>query len=353
MLNNFQGTLQLKKEKKNMIHGCRRLCVTGVKLPAQHLLLSRCAGTLSKVEARKRRNQLFDEEKRRQRAELGRIEKIEVTYKSVEDEVVMAMNRDISTPYDCARHISENVAKVAAIALVDGRVWDMHKPFAGTCELELVTMQSPRTSAVNHAFWRTCSLILGAVADGAFKDHLDVHLHSFPVPAIRSGSFIYDVFVDLPEWRPTDSELHAMSALFVKLTNRELRLERLDVPLGVALDIFRDNPFKSQQIPNIAKDSDNDRVPLYRLGDHVDISRGPMVSHSGLMGRVTVSAVHKLADGPVNGLYRFQGIALPKGILLNHFAYSILEKRAKKLNTATWQSHVEDETINVTASSVN
>lgn len=335
-----------------MIHGCRRLCVSGVKLPAQHLLSSRCAGTLSKVEARKRRNQLFEEEKRRQRSELGRIEKIEVTYKSVEDEVVLAMNRNISTPYDCARHISENVSKAAAIALVDGRVWDMHKPFTqDKCELQLVTMQSPRTGAVNHAFWRTCSLILGAVADSAFKDHIDVHLHSFPVPSIRSGSFIYDVFVDLPDWRPTDSELRAMSALFVKLTNRELLLERLDVPRGVALDMFQDNPFKSEQIPSIAKDSDNDRVTMYRLGDHVDISKGPMVNNSGLMGRVTVTAVHKLEEGPVNGLYRFQGIALPKGIMLNHFAYSILEKRAKKLNTATWQPHAaEDEMVNVTAS---
>lgn len=114
--------------------------------------------------------------------------------------------------------------------------------------------------------------------------------------------------------------------------------------------LFQDNPFKSEQIPSIVKDSDNDRVTLYRLGDHVDISKGPMVSNSGLMGRVTVTAVHKLADGPVDGLYRFQGIALPKGIMLNHFAYSILEKRAKKLNTATWQPHVEDETISVTAS---
>lgn len=363
---------------KRLYCRCSRLCVSGLKLSAQRLLPSRCASIMSKVEARKRRSQLFDEEKQRQRSELGRIEKIEVTYKSVEDNVVMVMNRDISTPYDCARHISENVAKTAAIALVDGRVWDMHRPFTGKCEVELVTMQSPRTGVVNYAFWRTCSLILGAVADSAFKDHVDVHLHSFPVPLIHSGSFIYDVFIDLPNWRPTDSELRAMSALFIKLTNQELLLERLEVPCGVALHMFQvwneerftficfvkilsniiscfhtffqDNPFKSQQIPNIAKNSDNDRVTLYRLGDHVDISKGPMVSNSGLMGRVTVSAVHKLADGPVDGLYRFQGIALPKGILLNHFAFSILEKRAKKLNTAMWQPHIEGETINVTAS---
>jgi len=87
------------------------------------------------------------------------------------------------------------------------------------------------------------------------------------------------------------------------------------------------------------------------MGDHVDISKGPMVSNSGLVGRVTVSAIHRLTDGSMDGLYRFQGIALPKGILLNHFAYGILEKRAKKLNTITWQSHrVEEEAVSITAS---
>ncbi|XP_011168917.1 39S ribosomal protein L39, mitochondrial [Solenopsis invicta] len=332
-----------------MFHGCTRLCASGLRLPAQ-IMSSRYAGTLSKAEARKRRNQLFDEEKRRQRSELGRIEKIEVTYKSVEDEIVMVMNRNISTPYDCARHISESVAKMSAIASVNDQVWDMHRPFTGNCELQLMTMQSPRLRQINSAFWRTCSLILGAVADSAFKDNVNVHLHSFPIPIITSGSFTYDVFIDLPDWRPTESELRAMSALFVKLTNRELLLERLEVPCSIALNMFQDNPFKSEQIPNIAKDSDNDMVTLYRMGDHVDISKGPMVGNSGLIGRVTVSAIHRLTDGPVDGLYRFQGIALPKGILLNHFAYGILEKRAKKLNTTTWQPQVEDETVSMTAS---
>jgi len=113
---------------------------------------------------------------------------------------------------------------------------------------------------------------------------------------------------------------------------------------------FQDNPFKSQQIPNIIKDSDKNKITLYRMGDHVDISRGPMVGNSGLIGRVSVSAIHRLTDGPVDDLYRFQGIALPKGILLNYFAYGILEKRAKKLNTATWQPQAEDEAVSITAS---
>lgn len=209
---------------------------------------SRYASTLSKTEVRKRRSQLFDEEKRRQRSELGRIEKIEVKYKSAEDEIIMAMNRNISTPYDCARHISEGVTKMSAVALVDGNIWDIHRPFTDDCELQLVTMQSPSIRTVNYAFWRTCSFMLGAVADSAFKDNVNVHLHSFPIPIISSGSFTYDIFIDLPDWRPTDSELRAMSALFVKLSNCELSLERLEVPCNVALDMFQVEMEQKQQL---------------------------------------------------------------------------------------------------------
>lgn len=265
----------------------------------------------------------------------------------------MAMNKNISTPHDCAKHLTEGIAKMSAIALVDGQVWDMHRPLTDNCTLQLVTMQSPRVGTVNNAFWRSCSLILGAVVDSAFKDNIEVHLHSFPVPIVRAGSFIYDVFIDLPDWHPTESELRAMSAQFVKLTNQELPIERLEVHEKIALNIFQDNPFKYQQIPNIAKDTDNNRVTLYRIGEHVDISKGPMVGNTGLIGRITVSAVHRLTDGPVDSLYRFQGLALPKGILLNHFAFGILENRAKKLNTSRWQPQTEDVMDNLTASANN
>lgn len=37
------------------------------------------------------------------------------------------------------------------------------------------------------------------------------------------------------------------------------------------------------------------------------------------------------SDGGVKQLYRFQGVALPTGVILNHFAFSILTERARKL----------------------
>jgi len=50
--------------------------------------------------------------------------------------------------------------------------------------------------------------------------------------------------------------------------------------------------FKTVQIPQIAaQSSSGSTVILYRLGDHVDISRGPLISTTQQLGRFTVTAV--------------------------------------------------------------
>lgn len=270
---------------------------------------------------------------------MGRIEKIEVKYQSPVEEVMLIMNKCISTPMDCAKHISEGISKVSAIAMVDGSPWDMNRPLLSKCELKLLNLLSPENKVVNTAFWRTCSFILGAVVDIAFKQDVTVHLHSFPVPVIKSGSFIYDVYLDLADWKPTDQEMRALSAQYVKLINKELPIERIEVSESLALDMFQDNPIKMTQIPDIAK-TNNSKIILYRIGDYIDISKGPMVGNSSLIGRCTIAAVHKIPEK--ENLYRFQGVALPKGIVLNQYAYGLLENRARKFNNTTWSVFSEE-----------
>lgn len=320
-----------------MFQRCKTFCFDILRLQTSNIQL-RYKSVLSNAQAREKRNSLFENEKAKQRAAVGRIEKIEVKYQSSVDEITFVMNKNLSTPADCVKHLTEGVVKVSALALVDDVPWDMQKPLTSNCTLKVLNLQSPENIVVNNAFWRTCSFLLGAVIDSSFKSDVTVHLHSFPVPNIKSGSFVYDVYLDLPEWKPSNIEMRAMSAQYVKLSSQELPIERLETTEDVALKIFEENPFKLEQIPNIA-DVNNGKITLYRVGDHVDISKGPMIGNSSLIGRCTITAVHKLAEE--KNVYRFQGIALPKGILLNHFAYSILENRARKLNDAIWmpQSH--------------
>ncbi|XP_043289166.1 39S ribosomal protein L39, mitochondrial [Venturia canescens] len=327
-----------------MIKGLSLICSRSSRLA--NFENARFMGTsgLSRTEQRKRRNDLFEKEKHRQREAVGRINKIKVQYSTWNEDLTLLMNQNISTPYDCARHITEGTAKLSALAMVNGKPWDMHRPLEDECELKLATMRTPGDRSVNNAFWRTCSLVLGSVVESAFKDDIEVILHSFIGPNIKSGSFIYDAYMGLENWEPTLAELRSISALFVKVTGASLPVERLEVQTDLALKMFESNPYKSKQIPDIASHND-DKIILYRIGDYVDISKGPVIGHTGLIGRSTVAAVHRIQNENGEALYRFQGVAIPAGILLNHFTYGILEERAKKLNESIWMpQRVADET---------
>lgn len=117
----------------------------------------------------------------------------------------------------------------------------------------------------------------------------------------------------------------------IQFCQREHRIECLTVTKDFALEIFKNNPHKSKQIPSIAEHSDN-KVTLYKVDDHIDISKGPMIPNTNHLGRITIANVIKLNTDIADGqLYRFQGVALPKPIVMNHFAYSLIEDRAKSL----------------------
>lgn len=72
----------------------------------------------------------------------------------------------------------------SAVALVNGeKLWHMHKPLQDSCKIQLLHYNMEQPALVNKAYWRTCSFILGSVISNAFKDNVDVQLHSFPIPS--------------------------------------------------------------------------------------------------------------------------------------------------------------------------
>nr|SVE88783.1 EOG090X0A3R [Daphnia sinensis]SVE89407.1 EOG090X0A3R [Daphnia sinensis]SVE90027.1 EOG090X0A3R [Daphnia sinensis] len=286
-------------------------------------------------EIRGRRVAIFDKEHKRQQALIPRLEKIEVIYEGLNDEkITLIMNKGVSTPYNCAQHINEQLLKRSVVAEVNGEIWDMHRPIPTDCTLKLLHMKPEdlhQATLVNKAFWRSCSFLLGAVVEGAFQDEISVCLHSFPPANVRSGSFVYDIQLNLNDWVPSQNDLRQIAASFQKFVRQDHIFQRLDVDSSVALKMFEDNAFKTEQIPHIATKSSTGRsITVYRVGDHIDISRGPMIASSSLVGRCSIAAIHKLNSK----LYRFQGVALPSEIHINHFAFGILESRARKLNPA-------------------
>jgi len=281
---------------------------------------------------RKKRSELFSAEKKRQLDLIPRVEKIRVEYNGTPEDASLILNKNMSTPFNLAQHLSESLVERSALATVNGQLWDMGRPLEEDCTVQLLHFHTDDPYHVNRAFWRSCSFLLGAALETVFNEQIYVELHSFPAPSVSSGSFVYDADLKTTDWSPTKQELMVISAAMHRLAEKSLPFERLVVESGLAMEMFADNRYKVQQIPGISDKSKSAGVTLYRVGDHVDISGGPMVGNTGFLGRrCTVAAAHPIQHNGVP-MFRFQGVALPKDIFLNHFTYGILEKRAAKLN---------------------
>lgn len=298
---------------------------------------------MSNVEIRKKRNAIFEEEKKRQFSLIKRIEKIQVEHVGPPEPCTLVMNKGLSTPFNCAMHIQELLMTQSVIALVNGKLWDMHRPLTEDCELRFMHFKQEDCSSVNETFWRSCSFILGHILETAFKDEHQVELCSFPPTSVKSGSFVYDAHLNLPRWKPNQTELNCLSRIGSKLQYTDLRFEPLDISADLALKMFSDNRFKIAQIPEIAAQSSNgSTVRVYRMGDHIDISWGPMISSTALLGRFSVTAVHHIYNSEYGVLQRIQGVALPKQFWLHQWTYELLEEKARQLNTAlSLQLHTE------------
>ena len=94
-------------------------------------------------------------------------------------------------------------------------------------------------------------------------------------PSIKDG-FYYDVQFPRPI---TDADLPAIEGEMKRISKEKLRIERLDVTAQEALERFRQDPFKTEIIKDIAQD----RVSLYGQGDFWDLCRGPHVPNTGYL----------------------------------------------------------------------
>ncbi|OQR73658.1 39S ribosomal protein L39 [Tropilaelaps mercedesae] len=290
---------------------------------------------LSNLQAIAKRSALFSNEKARQAALVTRVTKIKVKYEGSPEPCTMIMNKNISTPHDCAKHLPEPIRKRAVIAYVNGKPWDMHTPLTEECTLNFAHFKDTleaRLNMVNKVFWRSSSFLLGYTIERAFKEKHFVTLHSWPAPTIKSGSFVYDAALSIGTWNPTPTERQILGATIQRLRMEAVPFERLTVNAAVAKQIFEDNKFKYEQIDEIAASSENNTVTMYRCGDHVDLSCGPMISDSSHVGDFTVVSVHPF-ETPVGLLHRFQGISLPAAFTMSPFAKNVLQARAEVMNT--------------------
>uniref|UniRef100_A0A3Q0T1M7 Large ribosomal subunit protein mL39 n=1 Tax=Amphilophus citrinellus TaxID=61819 RepID=A0A3Q0T1M7_AMPCI len=292
----------------------------------------------SLAEVRGQRNAVFSREQARQRALYPRIEKIEVSLQGPGlDGTLLVMNRGMSTPLSCARHLTEHHVTNSALALVDGQPWPLHQPLTHSCSLTLLTFKDGNPTLVNEAYWRSCAALLGQVLETAFKDDYTVQLLSTPEVPVLSGAFCCDVVFDpqLDSWTPSEESLRSLTRGAQQLIHQDLAWEPLEVAPSVALEAFSHSRCKQEEVEQKASQSPKGTVMLYRCGDHVLLSGGPLVARTGLCSQYEVTAIHSLGQGSWGLHRRAQGLSLPLQLQAHHTVWRKLRQRAEKLVRTT------------------
>jgi large subunit ribosomal protein L39 len=153
---------------------------------------------LTNDEIRSHRLRIFNNERQTQMERIRRVEKIEVNVQDPIQSTKLLMNKNLSTPYHCAQHISSVLVDRSCLALIDDQqIWDMNRPLENDCTLKFLHFMEEKCEEQNRAYWRTCSFIIGYILETAFKSNYNVELCSFPPPQFQYGSFAYDVKLNL------------------------------------------------------------------------------------------------------------------------------------------------------------
>uniref|UniRef100_A0A6Q2XJ26 Large ribosomal subunit protein mL39 n=1 Tax=Esox lucius TaxID=8010 RepID=A0A6Q2XJ26_ESOLU len=280
------------------------------------------------------RSAVFSREQARQRALYPRTEKIEVVLHGPGlHGTLLIMNKGVSTPHSCARHLTEWHVKSSALALVDGEPWPLHKPLIQSCSLSLLSFKDKDPSLVNQAYWRSCAALLGQVLEDAFKDEYSVELLGIPELPVTSGAFCCDFVLDpqLDSWNPSEESMCSLIRGAQQLIHQDLPWESLEVTPSVALEVFSHSRCKQEEVEEKAAKSNNGTVVLYRCGDHVLLSGGPLVARTGLCSQYEVTAIHRLGEGAWGLHRRAQGLSLPFQLEAHHTVWRKLRSRATKL----------------------
>ncbi|KAL4636304.1 39S ribosomal protein L39, mitochondrial [Arapaima gigas] len=280
------------------------------------------------------RNALFSKEKARQRALITRTEKIEVTLEVPgEQGSLLFMNKGVSTPHCCARHLTEWHVSSSALALVDGEPWPMHRPLTKDCSLALLHFKMEDPDHVNKAYWRSCAALLGQVLKNAFKEDFSVELLRSPEIPVLSGAFCCDLVLDsrLDQWVPSEEELRSLTRDAHQLMQQNLPWEPLEVLPSFAMEVFSHSSYKQKEVEERAAESANGLVTLYRCGDYVFLSGAPLVARTGLCSQFEVTAIHNLAQTHLGLHRRAQGLSLPVQLEAHHTVWRKLRKRAERL----------------------
>ncbi|MGB5169488.1 MAG: threonine--tRNA ligase, partial [Acidimicrobiia bacterium] len=183
---------------------------------------------------------------------------------------------DGTTGYDVAASIGTGLARAAVAVTVDGETLDLSRPIDRDGAFSVITENTDEGRAVlRHSAAHVMAQAVLDLFPGA----------TFAIgPPITDG-FYYDFDIGRPF---TPEDLERIEERMAEIIEINQSFERESLSIDEALEMFEDQPFKSEIIRGVdeAEGAGASEVSIYRNDAFVDLCRGPHVSSTGRLKAV-------------------------------------------------------------------
>ena len=224
-----------------------------------------------------------------------------------------------SSIIDVAKKISEGLARVALVGLVNGEVQDLRHKLTEDCKLEILTFDSLEGKK---AYWHTTSHIMAQAIKRLYPE-----IKLAIGPSIDNG-FYYDFDTEKPF---SEEDLIKIEDEMKKIIKEDLPIERFELPRKEAIKFMEEKgePYKVELINDLPEDA---IISFYKQGEFTDLCAGPHVAKTGNIKAVkllTSSGAYWRGNEKNKMLQRIYGISYPKASQLEEYL-NMLEEAKKR-----------------------
>ncbi|MBS3137601.1 threonine--tRNA ligase [Candidatus Woesearchaeota archaeon] len=223
-----------------------------------------------------------------------------------------------TTGLQIAESISQGLARETLAIKFNDKIMDAFLPLQESGKLKLLTFKDKEGLEVfRHS---TAHLLAHAVIELFPEAKLTIG------PVVEEG-FFYDI--DHPAFHPED--LEKIEKRMKEIVDRKLEISRKEYPIGEALKLFENNPYKIELIKEQANNGEK-TVSVYHQGKFFDLCTGPHVPNTGKIKAVKLmklAGAYWRADVKNKQLQRIYGISFADKKDLNEYL-RVLEEAKKR-----------------------
>ena len=174
--------------------------------------------------------------------------------------------------YEVAQDLSAGLARVAAVAEIDGEVMDLRTVIDHDCTLNILTAKDEAgLSTLRH----TASHVMAQAIKRLWPE-----IKLAIGPSIADG-FYYDIDPATPV---TADDLVKIEAEMKKIIKEALPIERFELPREEAIRLMKekDEPYKVELIEDLPEDA---TISFYKQGEFTDLCAGPHLMNTKEVGK--------------------------------------------------------------------